>query len=200
MKNMILFISLCLIFSGCVTGAKTVKSSPVQQINPPVTMEQSSPMVIEPIGPVREIIQEPVRIQYSQITKLISNLINIEEKISSEGENEYLGISDNKLTVLEIKGSKDDIKEASMKLMYPKGIDKASAELNNAMMARFLKNAAPELQDWDTRVKDMLVKFDSLETGINGITKEDIALTNKIIQILYDKNANYIMVTLKPQP
>jgi hypothetical protein len=87
-----------------------------------------------------------------------------------------------------------------MKLVYPKGIDKPSADLNNAMMSRFLKNAAPELSDWQTRISEILDRFNSLNAGIEGIKKEDIALTDKSIQILYDKNADYIVVTLKPQP
>jgi len=229
MKKITLSLAIIVIFatSGCVTGTKTVKPSPLQQASVPVSIQQNNHTVkvITVVGSevkaittaeptslavptaqpaeyysAREVIQEPVKIQYSQIANLISNLINIEEKSFDNGENGYLGISDNRLTIFEIKGGKDDIKEASIKLVYPENIDRPNAELNNAMMARFLKNAAPELQGWDVRVKEIIGKFDSLEAGMNGISKEDIELANKIIRILYDKNASYIIVTLKPQP
>ena len=87
-----------------------------------------------------------------------------------------------------------------MKLVYPKGIDKTSAELNNAMMSRFLRNIAPEIQDWHNRVETILDKFSSLGTGYEGISEENIPLDYKSIKILCDKNADYIVVTLKTKP
>lgn len=149
---------------------------------------------------IPEPIPEPSKIQYSQITNLISEFIDMKDSSAISGENGYLGVSENKLTVFEIKGNKDDVKEASMKLIYPKGIDKTSAELNNAMMSRFLKNIAPEFQDWQGRIKEILDKFHSMQTGVQATNLENIRLSNKIIQILYDKNADYIVVTLKAQP
>jgi hypothetical protein len=140
------------------------------------------------------------KIQYSQIANLISEFIDIKEKDAIAGENSYAGVSENNLTILEIKGDKNDVKEASMKLIYPKGIDKVTAELNNAMMSRFLKNAAPEFSDWHSRIKEILNKFYSLETGSKGIETEDVQLSDRVIHILYDKNADYIVVTMKPQP
>ena len=68
------------------------------------------------------------------------------------------------------------------------------------MMYRFLKNIAPEFQDWQSRTKEILNKFYSMQAGIQVTNQEDIRLSNKVIQVLYDKNANYIVVTLKTQP
>ena len=160
----------------------------------------ATPINTYPAETALEVKPEMPKIAYSQITNLLTEFIDIKENSNVSGENSYLGISENKLTILEIKGDKDNIREASMKLMYPKGINKSSADLNNAMMSRFLKNAAPELSDWTIRISEILNKFNSLKTGAEGIKREDIALSNKIIQILYDKNADYIVVTLKPQP
>ena len=213
-------IILCVFFIafifGCAASSKTVKP-PAETANKilPKAEDKSfteTPIVVTQVMPA-EPATEPVentaalevkpgipKIAYSQITNLLNEFIDIKEKSSVSGENSYLGISENNLTILEIKGDKDNIKEASMKLVYPKGIDKPSADLNNAMMSRFLKNAAPELSDWQTRISEILDRFNSLNAGIEGIKKEDIALTDKSIQILYDKNADYIVVTLKPQP
>jgi hypothetical protein len=147
-----------------------------------------------------KIVSKPSKIRYSQITSAIAEFIDIKEENAIAGENNYSGVSENKLTILEIKGDRNDVREASIKLIYPKGIDKANAELNNAMMSRFLKNAIPEFPDWHNRIKGILNKFYSMETGVKGVETEDIKLSDRIIRILYDKNADYITVTLKSQP
>ena len=217
--NLFLAVILVLIISGCVTGSKTVKPSSSEAVKhapiieekkvseTPITVSQNPvepavmakvPRKIElpPLHPVMPV-PKPAKIQYSQITNLIREFIDMN---AVPGENGYMGFSENKLTILEIKGDKDDVKEASMKLVYPKGIDKTSAELNNAMMSRFLRNIAPEIQDWHNRVETILDKFSSLGTGYEGISEENIPLDYKSIKILCDKNADYIVVTLKTQP
>lgn len=217
--NLPLTIIFMLAISGCVTGAKTVKPSSNEIGNPapeiikekniseiPIAVSnnivnlaiQVVPRNIESY-PVLKPPQDPAKIQYAQIVNLISEFIDMEKNSYVSGENVYSGVSENKLTVLEIKGDKNDVKEASIKLIYPQGIDRASAELNNAMMSRFLKNAAPEFPNWNNRTKEILDKFYSMKTGVQGVTRENIELSNKIIQVLYDKNSDYIAVTLKPQ-
>jgi len=221
MKKIALVIIFVLVVSGCVTGAKEVKPSSEKAVNAIPSIEDKdisetqkvfsgnagesvtlSPVsIVEPVPyNIPEPIPEPAKIRYSQITNFISEFIDMKDNSAISGESGYSGVSENKLTVFEIKGNKDDVKEASMKLMYPKGIDKTSAELNNAMMSRFLKNIAPEFQDWQGRTKEILDKFHSMQTGVQATNQEDIRLSNKIIQILYDKSADYIVVTLKTQP
>ena len=221
MKNIALVIIFVLAVSGCVTGAKEVKPSSEKAINTIPSIEEKdvseiqqvfsgnaeemvtlSPVSIVEPAPynIPKPIPEPGKIQYSQITNLISEFIDMKDSRAVSGENGYSGVSENELIIFEIKGNKDDVKEASMKLIYPKGIDKTNTELNNAMMYRFLKNIAPEFQDWQGRTKEILDKFHSMQTGVQVSNQEGIGLSNKIIQILYDKNADYIMVTLKTQP
>ena len=217
--NLLLILIVILAISGCVTGAKTVKPSSTEAgISAPEIIKEKNiseiPMAVSDniVNPAIQVVpqdiafypvskpaQEPGKIQYAQIVNLIDEFINMEKNSVVSGENVYSGVSENKLTSLEIKGYENDVKEASMKLIYPQGIDKVSVELNNAMMSRFLKNAAPEFPNWNNRTKEILNKFYSMETGIQGVTREDIELNNKIIQILYDKNSDYIVVTLKPQ-
>jgi hypothetical protein len=218
--NLSLALIVTLAVSGCVTGAKTVKPSSIKAGSPaPKIIEKKNiseaPIVvsnnqiktvmhgfsnknIKPY-PILKPVQEPVKIQYSQIVNLISEFIDMKEESVVPGENSYSGVSENKLTILEIKGNKNDVKEASMKLIYPKGIDKITAELNNAMMSRFLKNAAPEFPNWQGRIKEILDRFYSMKTGIAGVVGEDIKLSDKIIHIMCDKNAGSIVVTLKPR-
>jgi len=220
MKRITLAIIFVLSVSGCVTGSKAVKPSSgetgksmppmieknkMPEAHAAVSQQPAKPTIraevtrkIElphplPLIPVRK----PVKIQYSQITNLIREFIDMN---AVPGENVYLGFSENKLTILEIKGNKDDIRQASMKLLYPKGLDKTNAELNNAMMSRFLRNIAPEIPDWHSRVERILNKFSSLKTGIEGISEENIELSNRLIKILCDKNADYVVVTLMTHP
>ncbi len=221
MKKIALAIIFALAVSGCVTGTKAVKPSSERAVNTAPSTEEtdiSEPREVfssniretvkfnpAPIAePVPYNIPEPIsvpgKIQYSQITNLISEFIDMKDSGAIYGENNYSGVSENKLTVFEIKGNKDDIKEASMKLIYPKGIDRHSAELNNAMMSRFLKNIAPEFRGWKSRTKEILNKFHSMQAGAQATSQEDIWLNDKIIQVMYDKNAEYIVVKLKTQP
>jgi len=207
MKNIALAIMFALVVSGCVTGAKEVKPSSEKAVNTAPSIEEKNTgesATPTPVSIVKHVpynpMPEPNKIQYSQITNLIREFIDIKDNSTISGENGYLGVSENKLAVLEIKGNKNDVREASMKLIYPKGIDKTSAELNNAMMYRFLKNIAPEFQDWQGRTKEILDKFHAMQTGVKIIGQEDIRLSNKVIQIRYDTNAEYIVVTLRTQP
>jgi len=214
MKNIKLFLVLMFILtvSGCVAGSKAVKSSPgeICKSVPPVIEKENLPEAPEE-APVEKIeeknITEPqavvevkpvesARISYSQIVSMLDEFIDIKENgVTSEGNN-YFGTSESKLVVLEIKGNKDGVREASMKIIYPKGIAKANIELNNAMMSRFLKNAAPEYQGWHIKIDEILNKFNSMTEGASG---EDIKLNDKTIQILCNKNADCIEVTLKTQ-
>jgi|GEM_PF-1227354 len=216
MKNIKLLLALMLILvvSGCVAGSKAVVKPSAGEIckpMPPVVEKEILPET--PAEPTVEKIEEkdiaktqavvdikPVesaRISYSQIVSMLDEFIDIKENgVTSEGNN-YFGTSESKLVVLEIKGNKDDVKEASMKIIYPKGIAKANVELNNAMMSRFLKNAAPEYQDWRVKIDETLNKFNSMTDGASG---EDIKSRNKTIQILCNRNADCIEVTLKIQP
>ena len=201
--NLFLAVISVLIISGCVTGSKTVKpsSNEAGKSASPIIEEKKVveiPAVVYQ-EPAEHAMPQPVKMQYSQIANIISEFIDMKKKSDIPGESRYVGVSENKLTILEIKGDKNDVEEASMKLVYPKGMDKLSAELNNAMMFRFLRNIAPEILDWNSRIEIILNKFSSLRTGVEGISEEGIALNNKNIKILYDKNAEYIVVTLKTQ-
>jgi len=214
MRNIKLSLVLMLILatSGCIAGSKAVKQSPEEICKPmPPAIEKESLPEIPAVVPSEKVEEkniaetqavvdikpvESVKIPYSQIVNMLDEFIDVKENGVTSAGNNYFGITENKLVVLEIKGNKDDIKEASMKLIYPKGIAKASVELNNAMMSRFLKNAAPEYPDWRVKIDETLNKFNSMT---EGTAEEDIKLSNKVIQILYNKNADCIEVTLKTQ-
>jgi len=219
MKKMSLLLAIffIMLIFGCAGSSKTIKPSNETM---PIHMEEKmvseslvilpQPQVAEPypepvvappepvIAPIEHALEiKPERISYSQITNLISELIDIKEANDIPGENKYLGISDNKLVVVEVAGDKENIAQASIKLIYPKGIDKPTTDLNNAMMARFLKNAVPEFADWSNRVKDIFTRFNSMPIEGDKIRREDIIVRTKLIEILYDKNISAVTLTLR---
>lgn len=208
MKKITLFLVLffSLFIFGCAASSKTIRPSEealpaveekIVSETPVVMPEQPAiqPPFPHPIEPILE--TKPERISYSQITNLIGDLIDIKEASNVPGENRYLGISDNKLVMLEVAGDKEDITQASIKLIYPKDIDKANADLNNAMMERFLKNAAPEFSDWPARVKGILERLNSIPSEGDRIDRENIIIRNKLIEVLYDKDIGSVTLTLR---
>jgi len=214
MKNIKLSLVLMLILtiSGCVAGSKAVKPSPGEVCQPIPVIEEKILPEIPAVVPNEEVKEEniaeaqtvvdvkpiePAKMSYSQIMSMLDEFIDVKENGVTSMGNNYFGISESKLVVLEIRGNKDNIKEASIKLIYPKGIAKANVELNNAMMSRFLKNVAPEYPDWRTKIDEILNKFNSMT---EGVAEEGIKLSDKAIQILCNKNADCIEVTLKVRP
>jgi len=152
-------------------------------------------------APASEEALQPVRMQYSQAMNLISEFMEIKVDSTGPDEKVHSGVSENNLITMKIREDNRGVKEASMKFIYPERIDKTTAELNNAMMSRFLKNIAPETEDWNARIKQMLDRFNSMAKGSDGIAVEDIGLANnRNIHILYDKNADYVEITFKALP
>ncbi|MBU4343327.1 MAG: hypothetical protein KJ902_04350 [Candidatus Omnitrophica bacterium] len=187
-------IIFCLLIAGCVSSSKTVMPSDAPpQPSVPVVAEEviaEVPLVIE--KPVK--IEEPVRITYNQITNLIGEFLDIQSLQGGSEQPIFLGTSDNKLITLEIVGEKDNVIEASMRLAYPADINAVNTDLNNAMMLRFLRNAASEYTEWPVKIKEIMSRFNSLQIGARQ--EDAIALERKVIQVLYDKNINAITLTL----
>ena len=205
--NVFLLIILCLLIAGCVASSKTVVPSDVpSQSSMPVSAEDvigKAPQVIHeplveaaPVVVFREPmnIEEPVRITYSQITNLIGEFLDIQSLHGSSDQPVFLGTSENNLVILEIVGEKDNVMEASIRFTYPPDISAVNTDLNNAMMLRFLKNAAPEYSEWPVKIKEIMTSFRSLQMGSRQ--EDAIALERKLIQVLYDKNIDAITLIL----
>ena len=217
MNKISFYVFLVLFISGCITTAKTVKPttmpvgpvSTVQKQTFPVPVKQPvakeniavapSPKVhpaIAKASPVsrESMIQEPP-ITYSQITNVIDEFLDIKPVEVISGKHRFLGISENNLVTLEVLGSADNVSEASMKLVYPNDIEKINADLNNAMMLRFLRNIAPEFKDWSNRMQGILKRFYGVASG--NIAEDKITFGQKILHILYDRKTNSITLTLR---
>lgn len=180
-KKMILYLSLALCASGCSTSSKAVR---------PTGLPESKVSVKEERLP-----QQQIGLRYTEITNLIDQFLNIQPIQTDTGEPKFLGVSEDKLVTLEIIGEKNNVLQASMKIDYPENIVAINADLNRAMMLRFLRNTAPEFGDWSNEVKEIVNKFYSMQ--IDTKEEENIALGKKIIKISYDKKVDSITVTVK---
>ena len=198
-KAMGLCVIIFLFISGCATGSKTAKPTdtperlspaerPVAEILLPAVYEV--PQIKEEFAS-----RQQVRMTYSQITNRIGRFLDIQAVEDDIDRNKFLGISEDSLVTIEIVGEESNISQASMKLIYPKDIAPINIDLNNAMMLRFLRNIAPEFKRWPASVEDITEKFHTMNIG--SIDEDEIALGEKIIQILYDRNIDSITVLVK---
>jgi len=212
MNKLTVFIILGLFISGCAATSKTVKPTSAPEVPAVVTQEKVLPEVL-PVAeqPVPEVVpppdiaeivektpaQQQIGVSYSQITHLISNFIDIQPIEDSHGQRKFLGSSDNNLVTLEIMGEKDNVSQVSMRLIYSEDMEPINADLNNAMVLRFLRNAAPEFEKWPPIIKDMINKLHTMD--VDGKEEDKISLNEKIVHILYDKDINSITVTVRPK-
>ena len=213
MNKLTVFIILSLFISGCAVTSKTVRPTRVTEASAPVTQEKMlphiHPIVDESVAEVHpmaldapeiaeeSVPQQQVKMTYSQITNMIGEFLDIQSVETDHGQYKFSGISENNLVTLELIGARDNISQASMILVYPEDIEPLNTDLNNAMMIRFLRNVAPEFEEWSTSVKDITGKF--YATDIGSTEEEEIILGEKIIQILYDKNIDSITLRVGPK-
>lgn len=202
MDRLIKFVILGLFISGCATTPKTLEPTTAPEKQAPIVkgqmLPEMPPVTKQPVVAKGVAIpQQQTIITYSQVTNLIEEFLDIKPIESVSGKPMFLGTSETNLVTLEIIGDKDSVSQTSMRLIYPKDIETINVDLNNAMMLRFLKNVAPEFEEWPSRVKEIINKFSSIEAG--NREKENIALDKKIIQVLYErnKNINSIILTVK---
>ena len=190
MKNILFYFFLILFISGCVASSKTTRPISIPKAPTPI-IEQP----VEALPSELPVVKEKPAFTYSQITNLISKFLDIQPAGEVSGKQRFMSTSENSLVSLEIIGSMDNVSEASMSLVYPKDIEIINSDLNNAMMVRFLRNIAPEFNDWSNRTKDILNKFYAMNIGETG--EEIIVLGEKTIQVLYDRNIDSISLTVR---
>ena len=137
MKNFILYLFLAIFVSGCAASSKTVKPAAAPKAPAPVMESKSMPKAEEKAPMVKEVKKRPMAtlpMDYSQVTNVISEFLDIKPTETMSGEKGFLGTSENNLVALEIIGTMDDISRVSMSLVYPKDMEEVDADLNNAMI------------------------------------------------------------------
>lgn len=203
MKNLIFYLFLVVFVSGCAASSKTVKPASAPKAPAPAMESKPMPKTTQmkeealKVKDAKEMSMSVLPINYAQVTNVISEFLHLNPAEDISGESGFAGTSENNLVVLEIIGTMDNISRVSMNLVYPKDMEAVDADLNNAMMLRFLRNVAPEFKDWSNRIKDILNKFYAMNAG--EIKEERIPFDKKEIRLLYDKNMNSISLTVEPK-
>ena len=89
-------------------------------------------------------------LSYREITSYLSNVITLQRSSSVDGQPRYMGMSGDKLSMLEVIGDKSNITQATLAIGVPNDSPTALAR-NSAMVLRFVKNAThgwPGSTDW----------------------------------------------------
>jgi len=145
-KNLAVGLILCFFIGGCVTSSKTTKPTTCVAEEKATVLEKED--VSQRCPFIAEAVAAKSPITYSGITDVIDVFFEIKSEEAGFGGTKFSGTSDNTLMDLEMAGQKDEISQASLKLSYPEGIGEVDSDLNNAVMLRFLKNAAPGYKEW----------------------------------------------------
>lgn len=93
-----------------------------------------------------------VGLSYGEITKYLSNFITLQRSSPVDGQPRYMGMSADKLSMLEVIGEKGNITQATLAVGIPKDAP-ATLVRNSALVLRFIKNATPGWtgsSDWAT--------------------------------------------------
>ncbi|MBU1006730.1 MAG: hypothetical protein KKH08_03960 [Candidatus Omnitrophica bacterium] len=203
-------VVFCLFICGCVATSKTVekKSLPGKTVIPE-KVETVAPAAEAPAPMVPEVTRETVMpetppaieevhkkvLTYSQITNLLSKFIDIQPVNDASGQPRYIGTSESGFVTLGIIGDKQNITTSSLKLYYPIDIPAPEVDLNNAMMIRFLKNVAPEIEDWPVRASAMANRLYAIQSAR---IQEGVVLRDVMIQVIYDKDEYSISIIVTP--
>jgi len=81
-------------------------------------------------------------LSYGEITTYLSNIIILQRSSPVDGQPRYMGMSADKLSMLEVIGDKANITQATLAIGVPNDSPSVLAR-NSAMVLRFIKNATP---------------------------------------------------------
>jgi hypothetical protein len=91
-------------------------------------------------------------VSYAQATRYLSGSIKMQRSTSVQGQPRYMGMTDDKLAVLEVIGEKQNISRATLALALPSDSQRI-IKRNSVMALRFMANLFPEWPgsaDWTT--------------------------------------------------
>jgi hypothetical protein len=83
-----------------------------------------------------------IGLSYGEITNYLSSIVTLQRSSPVDGQPRYMGMSADKLSMMEVIGDKSDITQATLGVGVPNDSPSILAR-NSAMMLRFVKNAAP---------------------------------------------------------
>jgi hypothetical protein len=91
-----------------------------------------------------------IGLSYGEITSYLSNVITLQRSSPVDDQPRYMGLSADKLSMLEVIGDKSNITQATLGIGVPNDSPSVLAR-NSALVLRFVKNATPgwsKSTDW----------------------------------------------------
>ena len=135
--------------------------------------------------------QQSVGLSYAQVTQYLSKSIVMHESSSVRGQTRYLGMTNDKMAIMEIIGQKNDISQATFVICLPKD-SQTIVMRNGAMLLRFMANIAPEWSGSVNWASDALGKI----TLPSNNSVSTIRGTKKIV-MTFQKPLGMIVLTVK---
>jgi hypothetical protein len=129
-------------------------------------------------------------LSYGEITSYLSNVITLQRSSPVDGQPRYMGMSADKLSMLEVIGDKSNITQATLAIGVPNNSPTALAR-NSAMVLRFVKNATPGWSgstDWTVAALQKTAATENPVETTNGARR---------ITMTFLKPMGMIMVTVK---
>jgi hypothetical protein len=193
-KNILLCVFSAVFIGGCVITTTTIEPE-----REPLKPSVEKKVILKEDVKETEIVKitgEQNVLTYAAITNLLEPFIDIEPVDSASKTPVFYGTTENELISLTIIGDMNDVREVSMKLIYPDDITVFDSDINKSILLRFLRNTVPLIENWQGRVKRMTDKFSLIKSG--SVEKESLIAGNRVIDILYDKKKdNELTVTVK---
>ena len=131
-----------------------------------------------------------IGLSYGEITSHLSNVITLQRSSPVDGQPRYMGLSQDKLSMLEVIGDKSNVTQATLAIGVPND-SPATLARNSAMMLRFVKNATP---DWSGST-DWAVAALRKATTTEGPVETTYGARR--ITMTFYKSMGMVMVTVK---
>jgi len=129
-------------------------------------------------------------LSYGEITSYLSSFITLKKSTSVNGQPRYMGLSGDKLAMLEIIGDKSNVTQATLAVGIPNDAP-ATLVRNGAMVLRFVKNATPGWtgsSDWATA---------ALQKAAASQSPVETTYGSRRITMTFYKPLGMLMVTVK---
>ena len=130
-------------------------------------------------------------VSYNQIMEGLDKIVYMEKSTDVDGQPRYMGLTSDRLIILEIIGNKKNVSQASIVFFMPKDIQGNDVR-NAAVLLTLLVNIFPEWKSVDADISSPLERV--LSTGEEAIIKED-----KAIKLTFLKELSLLSVTIKQQ-
>ncbi len=135
--------------------------------------------------------KQSIGLSYAEVTQYLSNAIVMRRSTAVYGQPRYLGMTNDKLAIMEIIGVKKNILQASLIIGLPND-SRSVLQRNTVMLLRFMTNIAP---DWNGGTHWAAQALDQVTSSSNSTTY--IIRGDKRIEITFLKPLAMISLTVK---